>query len=62
MNIDISPGWCCRTSCPSPVGCPCVRVPGSPELCVSCVVRELGLPPETDAGGVAAELLRRSEP
>lgn len=60
-EVVVRPGWCCRwATCPSPVGCECVAVERV-ELCVPCAAAALGLPEGTQAGGVAAELLRRGD-
>lgn len=60
-DIDLKPGWCCRTDCPNPVGCECVKARGFPELCIACAVRELGLPEGAAAGNVVAALLREKD-
>lgn len=61
MNDIIRPGWCCRPECGSQPGCSCVFAPGVlPELCLPCAAVHLGLPPDSGADAILAELERRT--
>ena len=58
-DIEIRDGWCCCHHSCGGVAVPCIVRPGHAESCVRCVSRLLGLPEDTHAGAVVAELLRR---
>ena len=58
-DIEIRDGWCYAWHSCGGVEVPVIVRPGHAESCVRCVARLLGLPEDTHAGAVVAELLRR---
>lgn len=55
MDVEVkAAGWCCRCLC-----VPVEVVLHKGETCVRCAALSLGLPPDSHAGAVVAELMRR---